>query len=193
MLILVRHGRTAANAAGLLQGRHDHPLDDVGTAQAAAIARALGPVGQVVSSPLARAVATAGALSGDVVVDERWIELDYGVYDGRAQTDLAADVWDHWRADPSYAPPEGESLLDLDARVAGALEDLAPRAMTDDVVVVSHVSPIKAAIAWAVGSTVGVMSWRCRLDVASICRIAVTPRGPVLISFNETAHLADRG
>jgi broad specificity phosphatase PhoE len=190
VLILVRHGRTAANAAGLLQGRRDNPLDPVGEAQALAIARALGPVDRVITSPLQRARSTAAAISEDLVVDDRWVELDYGVFDGKAQGDLAADVWDHWRADPEYAPPGGESLADLDRRVAAALDELAQDAQRSDVVVVSHVSPIKAAIAWSVGSSVGVMSWRCRLDVASICRIAVTPRGPVMISFNETAHLA---
>jgi probable phosphoglycerate mutase len=190
VLILVRHGRTAANAAGLLQGRLDNPLDEVGHAQAAAIAAALGPVDQVITSPLQRAHSTARAIGGDVVVDERWVELDYGLFDGKEQGDLAADVWDHWRADPEYAPPGGESLAELDRRVSLALEELALDARHRDVVVVSHVSPIKAAIAWAVGSTVGTMSWRCRLDVASICRIAVTPRGPVMVSFNETAHLA---
>jgi broad specificity phosphatase PhoE len=139
---------------------------------------------------LQRARTTAAAISSDVVVDDRWVELDYGVFDGKAQGDLAADVWEHWRADPEYAPPDGESLADLDRRVASALAELAQDAQHSTVVVVSHVSPIKAAIAWAVGSSVGVMSWRCRLDVASICRIAVTPRGPVMVSFNETAHLA---
>jgi probable phosphoglycerate mutase len=190
VLILVRHGRTAANAAGLLQGRLDNPLDDIGEAQAVATAAALGRVDRVITSPLQRARSTAEAIGGDVVVDERWVELDYGLFDGQAQGDLAADVWDHWRADPEYAPPGGESLAELDRRVAAALDELSHDAQHRDIVVVSHVSPIKAAIAWAVGSTVGVMSWRCRLDVASICRIAVTPRGPVMISFNETAHLA---
>jgi probable phosphoglycerate mutase len=190
VLILVRHGRTAANAAGLLQGRLDNPLDPVGEGQAAAIAATLGRVDRVITSPLQRARSTAEAIGGDVVVDERWVELDYGLFDGQAQGDLAADVWDHWRADPQYAPPGGESLAELDRRVVEALEELSQEAQHRDVVVVSHVSPIKAAIAWAVGSSVGVMSWRCRLDVASICRLAVTPRGPVMISFNETAHLA---
>jgi alpha-ribazole phosphatase len=190
VLILVRHGRTAANAAGLLQGRLDNPLDPVGDAQAMAIAAALGPVDRVITSPLQRARSTAEAIGGDVVVDDRWVELDYGLFDGKAQGDVTADVWEHWRADPDYAPPGGESLTELDRRVAAALDELSHDAQHRDVVVVSHVSPIKAAIAWAVGNSVGVMSWRCRLDVASICRIAVTPRGPVMISFNETAHLA---
>jgi alpha-ribazole phosphatase len=190
VLILVRHGRTAANAAGLLQGRNDHPLDELGTQQALAIGASLGHVERVITSPLRRAVDTARAIGPNLVVDDAWVELDYGVFDGRGHGDVAVDVWDNWRADPHFAPPGGESLAALDMRVVAALDALSGDAIDRDVVVVSHVSPIKAAIAWAVGSSAGTISWRCHLDVASICRIRVTPRGPVLVSFNETAHLA---
>ena len=56
---------------------------------------------------------------------------------------------------------------------------------TTRVVVVSHVSPIKAAVAWALGASVDI-AWRSHLDQASICRIDVRSQGPVLITFNET-------
>ena len=56
------------------------------------------------------------------------------------------------------------------------------------VVVVSHVSPIKAAVAWALGVGPEV-AWRSHLDPASITRIAIGPAGPVLRTFNEVAHL----
>jgi broad specificity phosphatase PhoE len=55
-----------------------------------------------------------------------------------------------------------------------------------DVAVVSHVSPIKAAVAWALGSGVE-MAWRSHLSQASICRIEMRSTGPVLTAFNETA------
>jgi len=51
-------------------------------------------------------------------------------------------------------------------------------------VVVSHVSPIKAAAAWALGAGDGV-AWRMHLDLASVCRIRTGARPPVLVSFNE--------
>lgn len=195
MLILVRHGRTAANASGLLQGRLDHPLDEIGRRQARAIGAAIGAVAggvdRVISSPLQRAVATASAIGPDVVIDEAWVELDYGVFDGRPHGDVTIDVWERWRSDPHFAPPEGESLAALDERVVASLERLSAEAVDRHIVVVSHVSPIKAAVAWAVGSPSAAMSWRCHLDVASICRLRITPRGPVLVSFNETGHLAD--
>ena len=63
MLLLARHGRTDANAGGLLQGRVDHPLDDLGRRQAAAVARSLVDVDVVVSSPLALLVALWGMTS----------------------------------------------------------------------------------------------------------------------------------
>src|SRR5947209_7477250 len=107
MLILVRHGRTNANASGLLLGRLDPDLDDLGHAQATALGQSLSTAGitQIVSSPLARTFATASAISEavgvPVSVDERWIELDYGEFDGRPLVDIPAPVWQAWRADPA--------------------------------------------------------------------------------------------
>ena len=190
-LILVRHGQTAVNAEGRLQGRIDAPLTPLGEAQAAACAAAIGPVGRVVSSPLLRARATAAAFSSSsgVAVDERWIELDYGEWDGAVLRDMDQGAWNRWRADPSFAPPGGESLVVLAERVWAACEALADEAQAADVVVVSHVSPIKAAVAWALG--VGPeTSWRMFLGVAAITRIAIGPRGPSLTSYNEQGHLA---
>lgn len=189
MLILVRHGRTVANAHGLLQGRADRPLDDVGRAQARRLAEVLAPVERVVTSPLARARSTAEAISPHVVDDERWIELDYGELDGQPVAEVADETWARWRSDPDFAPPGGESLTTLDRRVRTACEELAAEAALRDVVVVSHVSPIKAAVAWAVGGDVS-LSWRIRLAPASITRIAFDGHRPVLQSFNETLHLA---
>ncbi len=188
MLIVVRHGRTAANAAGLLLGRLDVDLDDTGRAQAVALAAAIGPVDEVVTSPLARARQTAAAFGVPTTVDSRWVELDYGEWDGVPGQEVRPEAWAAWRADPDFAPPGGESLRSLEARVHDACADVAARAERRDVVVVSHVSPIKAAFGWAIGAGVEV-SWRCFVAPASIMRIAVGPRGPSLRSFNEVTHL----
>jgi broad specificity phosphatase PhoE len=193
-LILVRHGQTAVNAEGRLQGRIDAPLTELGERQAAAVAAAVGPVGRVMSSPLQRARATAAAIAGagadvDVDVDERWIELDYGSWDGAVLRTMDQTEWDRWRRDPSFAPPGGESLVALATRVEAACEALVDEAREHDVVVVSHVSPIKAAVAWALG--VGPeTSWRMFLGVNAVCRIAIGPRGPSLTSYNDLSHLA---
>ena len=185
---MVRHGRTAHNAARRLLGRLDVPLDELGERQA----RALGEVpvlrqaARVVSSPLTRAVDTAAAIGPPVSVDERWAEIDYGIYDG-LELPAAAELWEGWDRDLGYRPEGGESLLDLGRRVRRACDDLWEEAAEVDVVVVSHVSPIKAAVAWALG--VGdEICWRTFLDTASMTVIGPGRKGPTLRSFNETLH-----
>ncbi len=185
MLLLIRHGRTALNAAGRLQGLLDVPLDDVGLAQADAVAKRVGAVDELITSPLSRAVQTAEAFGQPYTVDERWIELSYGVYEGESVASVPSEAWEHWRTDPSFEPVGGESLLTLDQRVRGACEDLIGRAADRRVAVVSHVSPIKAAVAWTLGAGVQI-AWRSHLDHASICRIDVGRSGPLLVTFNET-------
>ncbi|RMH74354.1 MAG: histidine phosphatase family protein [Actinomyces sp.] len=188
MLIVVRHGRTVANAAGELLGRRDPPLDPEGERQAEAVARRLGRPALVVSSPLRRARQTAARLAPGHRVDERFVELDYGELDGTPVAEVDPAVWTRWRAEPDWRPPGGETLTELGERVRAGLEDLVEVAADDDVVVVTHVSPVKAAVAWALG--VGVeISWRCYVAPASITRIAWRAGAPSLVSFDETAHL----
>lgn len=187
MLIIVRHGRTPANAQGRLLGRDDPPLDLEGRDQAALVGAQLQP-DRVITSPLRRARETADCFGLPVEVDERWIELDYGELEGTPTADVPAETWAEWRADVCYRPEGGESLRDLSERVAAACVDLADDARKRDVVVVTHVSPVKAAVSWALGVGCEV-SWRTYVATASITRIGIGPWGPSLHSFNETAHL----
>jgi broad specificity phosphatase PhoE len=188
VLILVRHGRTAANASGLLVGHLDVPLDERGAEQAALVGKSLSGIDRVISSPLQRCRQTAEALGLPVEVDDRWIELDYGEFDGQPLASIGRAVWDEWRADPTYVPAGGESLAALAQRVSTACDELVAEALDSNIVIVSHVSPIKAAAAWALAAGVEI-AWRSHLDQASISRITITSTGPVLRSFNETAHL----
>lgn len=188
MLILVRHGQTQTNAEGRLLGRADPPLTELGRRQAATLAAAVGPVDRVVSSPLARARETAAVFGAPVEIDERWIEVDYGEYEGRLLADVPVEVWKQWRSDLDFCPPGGESMRAAAARVREACASLTAEAAEGNVVVVSHVSPIKAAVAWALGVGDEVM-WRLYLDVASISRVGVGPGGPVLRTYNDTTHL----
>lgn len=193
MLIVVRHGRTAANASGLLLGRRLDPgLDELGRRQASALAATLTDAALVVTSPLRRARETAEALGRPVTVDERWAEVDYGELDGTPLAEVAGETWARWRGDPDHAPPGGESLRQLGARVRPACEDLLAEAAEVDVVVVSHVSPVKAAVAWALGVGDDV-AWRMWCAPASITRIAAGPRGPSLHGYNDVSHLSELG
>ena len=187
MLILVRHGRTLSNATGILQGRVDNPLDEVGTGQVTQVSAAIGHVDRVISSSLLRAQQTAAMFAAPATIDDRWIELDYGEYDGLPLAEVPPQAWISWRSDRGFAPPGGESMGDLDLRVRAAAAEVLEIARDEVVVVVSHVSPIKAAVAWAIGGDV-MMSWRMQLDQAAVCRIGAGPNGAALRSFNEVLY-----
>jgi broad specificity phosphatase PhoE len=96
VLYLVRHGRTELNRAGVLRGRLDLPLDDVGTREAAAVAEVFAavPLDAVVASPLARAHATAGMIAAGrstaVAVDDALTDRDYGPWAGTARERVEA-------------------------------------------------------------------------------------------------------
>jgi broad specificity phosphatase PhoE len=195
VIVLVRHGQTEPNRAGRLLGRADPPLNERGRHQADALAIVLehGPAPRLVlTSPLLRARETAERISAatgtPVRTDERLIELDYGEWDERLLRDIPADVGTRWRSDPSFAAPGGESLVDLRSRITPCAEGLMELASDGVIIVVSHVSPIKAIICWALDLDDS-YAWRLRLDVASISRLVAGLNGPVLLSFNETGHL----
>jgi broad specificity phosphatase PhoE len=194
VIAFVRHGQTAMNRDGRLQGRIDSPLSELGASQAAALARAFARPAptRVVASPLRRARDTAEAIAAahalDVEVDDRLIELDYGEWDGRALRDIPSEAWAKWRADVGFTPPGGESLVDVTARMAAFIDDLGG---DDLVVAVSHVSPIKAAVCVALGVDERA-SWKMFLDLASVTRVGRRPDGDsFLVAYNETGHLAE--
>ena len=192
MLILVRHGESTGNAARLLLGRMEAPLTERGLAQARSLAPFVRGATRLISSPLGRARETADALGLDlpVEVDDRWVEVDYGEYDGQPLTSVPAEIWQAWRRDPTFRPAGGESLAEAGLRVRAACEELMATDGEDargpgDVVVVSHVSPIKAAACWALG-TGDEGAWRLYLANVSITRIVWGPGGPTLHGFNQT-------
>jgi probable phosphoglycerate mutase len=190
VIVFARHGQTAPNRDGLVLGRADPELTEEGHRQAALLAAALAtePVTAIVTSPLLRARQTAEAAGGacgvPVTVDERLVEIDWGAWEGRPAGGLAGADVDRWRAEGTA--PEGESLDSLSRRV----ESFCVEALEEEglVVAVSHVSPIKAAAAWALGVD-GTVAWRMFLGLASITRVGRGRTSPVLLSFNETGHL----
>ncbi len=198
MLVLIRHGQSASNAASALAGRIDAPLTTLGEEQARAAGRRLGPVHEVRSSSLRRARRTAELLEvGTPSIDDRFIEIDFGIHDGMPLSEVPPALWEQFFSDPGFRPEGGESLLDLEARVGEALDEAfceggPARSEDGDLVIVSHVSPIKAAVALVLGAS-PLITWRMHLSNASITRIAHGPRGLVLHSFNELASDAPAG
>ena len=194
MLILVRHGESVANAQGLLLGRTDAELTETGRAQALA-ARALldGPVAEVRSSPLRRARDTAELL--------RWARPSSSRSNGSRSTTASsrASPWAASRprcggagsATAISVPRAARPWPKWTAAIGAACEELfsstapVPGGPTVDVVVVSHVSPIKAAVAWALGTVD--LYWRLHLRTASVTRIGWNRDAPILHGFNEVA------
>ena len=125
-------------------------------------------------------------------IDERWIELAYGVYEGVPHAEVPSEAWRRWREDPAFVPEGGESLAALDMRVRAACDDLAERATR------SHRRRGVARLADQVrrwpgrSAPASRSSWRSHLSHASICRIDIRRTGPVLHTFNETPLGADR-
>jgi len=210
VLILVRHGQSESNATGLLVGRRDVPLTALGTEQARRAGRLLaaerggattggdGPPGpppiRLLTSPLQRARVTASIIASEIggglapEPEERLIELDYGELEGRRPDEVDREIWAAWRTDPSWAPPGGESFEQLHGRLDPLWESLAADAVAGDVIAVSHVSPIKAGVAWALGAGPE-LAWRLSLGVCTISRVRTGPGTPALVSFGETGHL----
>lgn len=157
VLILLRHGRTPNNAQSRLQGQYDSPLDEVGEAQARAAGLYLRDrfdIDHVVTSSLSRTRETArlaGFGGDDVVVDDRWREIDFGEYDDRLIGEVIVDLHQRWRDDPHYEPGGGESMVTMHDRVSQAAEELAAEAADRDILVVTHATPIKSAAVWALG------------------------------------------
>ena len=126
-LILIRHGQTTYNASGRMQGHLDTELSDVGYEQARAAARLLRDqdVVKIVASDLQRARETARvvaeSLGLDFSTDPRLRETNLGQWQGKSSAEVDAEFPGAraiWRHDPPWAPPEGESRVDV-ARRAG--------------------------------------------------------------------------
>ena len=201
-VILVRHGRTTANSAGVLAGRTPGVrLDDTGTAQAARTAERLAavPLVAVVTSPLERCRQTARAIvkaqeRAPTKLTERGItECDYGAWQGRSLRDLAKEpLWKTVQTQPSAATfPEGESMATMQTRAVSAVRRLdalfeaehGPAAVW---VAVSHGDIIKSVLADALGMHLDLFQ-RIQVDPASVSIVRYTGARPYVLATNTHA------
>jgi 2,3-bisphosphoglycerate-dependent phosphoglycerate mutase/probable phosphoglycerate mutase len=132
-IILLRHGQTDFNVTGRMQGHLDSILTPVGHEQAAAAAPVLAALGpdRLISSDLRRAADTAdvvGAACGlPVKFDARLRETHLGQWQGRTVVEIDRDypgAIPAWRSDPTWAPPGGESRVDVVTRSRPVVEEL---------------------------------------------------------------------
>jgi len=198
-LLLLRHGETPLSAEKRFSGRGDAALTERGIAQAQAAATRLASyeVASIVSSPLRRAVQTArvvgDVLGLDVAVDDDLVETDFGEWEGLTFAEVR-DRWPRemqsWLDDASVPPPGGESFATTFARVTAARERLVRDRAGERVVVVSHVTPIKAMVREALGAPAQVL-YRMHLDPGSLTTVDWYADGPgVVTGLNDVSHLA---
>ena len=154
-LLLIRHGLTAWNESGLIQGRADPGVSARGRAEVAAwrLPEAWADA-RWLTSPLRRAKETAALLTDrPVVVDPRLIEMDWGAWEGRRGADLRAVAPDELAGNEALGldlrPPSGESPREVCGRLQGLAAELAIDATP--VVAVCHKGVIRAALALATG------------------------------------------
>jgi probable phosphomutase (TIGR03848 family) len=209
-VLLVRHGRTTANATGVLAGwTPGIVLDMHGAAQAAALAERLArvPLVAAVSSPLERCVQTAEAVLAvpgpgrgrsrqrpSLVEDERLGECRYGDWTGRKLGELARDpLWRVVQQHPSavrFPGPDGESMLAMQQRAVAAVRDHDARVATEhgpDAVWLasSHGDVIKAVLADALGMHLDAFQ-RIVVDPCSVSVVRYTPLRPFALRVNDT-------
>jgi probable phosphomutase (TIGR03848 family) len=196
-VILLRHGRTTANAGGVLAGwTPGVQLDENGAAQVRAVGERLAkvPLAAVVSSPLERCRQTADVVAAgrDLAVqdDERLGEARYGDWTGRTIKELSKDpLWKVVQQHPSAAVfpgPEGEGLAQTQARAVAAVRAWNATVGPDAVwLACSHGDVIKAVLADALGLHLDQFQ-RIVVDPASISVVTYTETRPFVVRVNDT-------
>lgn len=198
-LLLIRHGETAWNREGRIQGRLDPPLNSRGIEQSEKIATRLMLEEQIdvlYCSPLARARGTAEIIGQQCdlvpVLDPRLVERSAGKVEGMTLAEVMEhfpDVYVAWREEKGQVPfPGGEDPLQFQRRVAAFLESLHARHQGRRIAIVTH------------GGTLGMLfatlmrlniqdRFPFRFDNASLCKVDMTRVRPRLDLLNDTCHL----
>jgi probable phosphoglycerate mutase len=198
LVLVVRHGLTAATGNALSGRTPGIPLDDRGRAQAAAIAARLSQVrlDAIISSPLERCAQTATAIAGqqttcdEVTIDDRLIEVGYGDWTGQSLRKLAREpLWRVVQAHPSavtFPGPGGETLPDIQRRAVTAIRDWNGRLGHEAVYLIcSHADVIKAILADSLGLHLDLYQ-RIQIDPCSLSVIRYTPLRPFVERMNDT-------
>ncbi|WP_330232186.1 bifunctional RNase H/acid phosphatase [Nocardia sp. NBC_00508] len=198
-LLLLRHGQTELSLERRYSGRGNPPLTSLGREQAARAAKMLsakGGIAAVVSSPLGRAKETAEAaataLGVPAEIHDGLIETDFGAWEGLTFAEAAQrdpDLHTRWIGDSAIAAPGGESFDQVRERVDAARRDLTERYPGANVVVVSHVTPIKTLLQLALDAGPSLL-YRLHLDLASLSIAEFYPDGGSSVRLvNDTSYL----
>ena len=197
-LILVRHGETVHNVAGIAQGWNDSALSERGTQQVQRLAKRIVDYkpNALFSSSLERAMTTARAIAETTGLTiqplDELREMNYGRWENRSFLDVRredASVYERWIADPDAACPDGESHNDVLRRVHAALQKIEASAngLALRPVLVTHGTAIRVAVTALLEVPVAT-SRHFGQDNAAINVFMRRSSGWVLRKWNDTAH-----
>ena len=189
MIYLIRHGQTEGNAAKLLQGRRDIPLNEVGIEQARVAGTHLADKGiritRVFTSPLGRAAHTGQLVAPGVeqVVDERLIEMEYGPYEGSSLENMAPEVLEFFRDFEHNPAPAGmEQLSDIVERLGSFLESIRDIAASEEILVCTHAIALKGALEYLTPDSHG-SYWSKYIGNCAIYATGVDPDGEWIVPY----------
>ena len=199
-VLAVRHGETAWNVDGRIQGQLDVPLNEMGRWQVHRLALALADerVDAVYASDLLRAMQTAQAVARGcaepIVADAGLRERGFGVFEGLSFAQINErwpELAERWRRrDPEFGAPGGETLNQFYARTIATATRLAEAHPGETIALVSHGGVMdclyRAAARVALDAP---RSWQ--LGNAAINRLLYTPQGFTLVGWSDTGHLDD--
>ena len=199
-ILAMRHGETAWNVDGRIQGQLDVPLNEMGRWQVHRLALAVADedIAAVYSSDLLRAMETAQAVSrgcgSPVVTDQGLRERGFGEFEGLSYAQINArwpEMAERWRRrDPTFGAPGGETLNAFYARAIATATRLAALHPGQTIALVSHGGVMdclyRAATHIALDAP---RSWQ--LGNAAINRLLYTPQGFTLVGWSDTGHLDD--
>jgi broad specificity phosphatase PhoE len=196
-LLFVRHGESTWNLEGRFQGQLDPLLSDLGVLQAKAVAERIAREDKpaaIISSPLIRARRTAELIAHacelPLVTDDRLCEISHGQWEGLLGTEVAKRwpaMLAQWREAPEAVHfPEGESLADVEARLASFLAEV--EGGLSPMVVCTHDVIVRLAVLWAEGNHLD-RFWDMKTENASITEIDLEGHRRTLVRRNDAAHL----
>lgn len=197
-LYIIRHGQTDWNIAKKIQGRQDIPLNERGHFQAQCLGKAMEnrPITAVFSSPQIRAMETAIAVASPacvlVIPVRDLMEINYGVWEGKTEEELLRDdraLYEAWWSHPAEtAPPEGESINQVNERCRQAWKEIKPQ-LTGDAAIVAHGGLLAHFMEQLLGSESIAASTVAHN--ASITTIEYEPETErfVLVEFDDYKHL----
>lgn len=196
-VLLIRHGQTVANAAGLWQGHADGQLDETGRNQAAKLAKSIPALDSIYTSPLSRAADTAHAIADvqslEVATDPDLKEIGFGEWEGLSPQQIAATYPEEYRSFRSGVDlprgGNGETFAGVRRRMSAALGSIVAANPGQTVGIVSHGGSTRAYLTEILGIPAEERRRISGLGNTHYGRLAFTGRGPTVVSWNLGPHL----